>query len=34
LSQDIRLTECYQDEDGGSRFHKKTKENLDRLLSE
>lgn len=34
LSQDIRLTECYKDEEGGSRFHKKTKENLDRFLEE
>lgn len=34
LSQDIRLTECYSDEEGGSRFHKKTKDNLDRFLSE
>ena len=34
LNQDIRLTECYKDEDGGSRFHRRTKENLDRFLKE
>lgn len=34
LSQDIRLTECYRDEEGGSRFHKKTRSNLDRFLAE
>ena len=34
LSQDIRLTECYKDEDGGSRFHRQTKENLEKFLME
>ncbi len=32
LNQDIRLTECYKDEDGGSRFHRRTKENLEKFL--
>lgn len=34
LNQDIRLTECYKDKDGGSRFHRRTKENLERFLEE
>jgi predicted metal-dependent HD superfamily phosphohydrolase len=34
LNQDIRLTECYKDKDGGSRFHRKTKENLDKFMKE
>lgn len=34
LSQDIRLTKGYEDEEGNSLFHKKAKENLERFLNE
>jgi predicted metal-dependent HD superfamily phosphohydrolase len=34
LKQDIKLTECYIDEDGGSVFHNKTKENLEKFMKE
>ncbi|MFA5987019.1 MAG: hypothetical protein WC819_06775 [Parcubacteria group bacterium] len=34
LKQNIKLTECYKDEDGGSRFHNRTKRNLEKFMTE
>jgi predicted metal-dependent HD superfamily phosphohydrolase len=34
LSQDIKLTSAYKDEDGNSVFHKKAKENLEKFMKE
>ncbi len=34
LSQNIKLTSAYEDEDGESVFHKKAKENLERFMKE
>ena len=34
LKQDIRLTECYKDKDGGSIFHNKTKKNLEKFMND